>query len=136
MPLPSSLSPSSTPLHSIHGLAFVVINLTLTRTLTRTLTLTLTLTLSLTLNYTLLQEEADLLRSNVQQAELQLKAMVEEDKQFERCADVAKKECEEKVANADLQAKSHERRSDIKRRYYERHRHILQVSLSLRYYLL
>jgi hypothetical protein len=69
-------------------------------------------------------------------AEVQLQAMVQENKKFERCADVAKKECEEKVANVDLLAKSHERRSGIKRRNYERHRLKLEVSLSLRNYLL
>jgi hypothetical protein len=66
---------------------------------------------------------------NVQQAELQLKTMGHEHKKIERCADVATEMCEEKVAIADGQAKSHARRSEIKRRNYERHLNVLQVRL-------
>ena len=115
--------------HYMRRVAKMGVTLTLTRTLT--LTPSQTRYLKLNLNLTLLQEEADILRMNVEQAELQLKKLGHETKKIERCADVAKKMCQEKVANADREAKSHARRSDIKRRNYERHVNVLQVRLAL-----
>jgi hypothetical protein len=79
----------------------------------------------------LLQEESDQLRVNVLQAEAAVNKMKYDSKKVARGADVAQQVCVEVLANAQLLAASHTRKSDIKRRAYERHVKVLQVSLHL-----
>ncbi len=86
------------------------------------------LTITITL---LLQEESDQLRVNVLQAEAAVSKMKYDSKKVARGADVAQQVCVEVLANAQLLAASHTRKSDIKRRAYERHVKVLQVSLRL-----